>query len=1251
MATINLPPACALRGTFASDHCASALDAKRQVCARVVQQLQEEGQVDAEGQPVTVVPPPAQADISWPHPCPSRLPLQGLSITRLQGVAEWPPHMVLTLIKLTPEPLGWANIACLSAHAMPAQKPGFALQFELGEEQPLVRIEHTVIPWPPSAGATAHIRAFNWDNANAILPDGPETVAVVPLVSSTTDAIIDWDRICSVSMKGKEEIVPVWLLPLSQRIATMQRLSAISHLLAPIGPMPNPLRIEAVLSGGFGQSTQAFEALELQGRAVIRMFFSVAYYIEHACDNARHLEARVKAAINSDRLASLTAKSGLCAEVIDHVASVEPWLPRISDVEHDIAERMLVALVGAYVGEKGGDFYSVVKLWEWLSGSDELMTAVRYLGCATTEYTGMTPTYTNFKQAEVDDGTLELHVYYQAIGLVRYRRPEVSKQLPHGQYLLQKVRDSGEAEWCNVRYDHCQETYVWNIFQVPDINDVMMPAALPKKIQRWLRGTCAVALINYKRCGGPTMVHDALQEKLDGSLHVLYKAHGWYCYTRCPKGGLGFEEKVENEKGALVLGTKPVFYSEKPGEKTLFSPRHSEEALPNTVTEWLMTGKSLFQLVSIVTASGAADDIEVKESGGDHISWLSGDGQPWRCCREHVGCSTVYMAGKEGKVKPLVYQGQTCQTEDDDQVMPERVIKWLKNHPERKCDEKIFKAYIDQQRKKNKFICTPAPLQMQSWFPQLHDVDFCRLQQNLCHTFSNKMLLAEALLHTSGNANSMTPDCQRLAFVGEAVAVQLVTRILIEDARFSTAATLSQHDISDRAKTFAVGPNASLQTTNSPTYRWPEARGGLTFGTDWPFIEAGELSSPEKLRKRLDACCNNIAYARTAVELGLHKGMRQGSPELQKSVQSFEKAVARFKEDCYKTGTNPWHRLLRHDAPRALGNTFIACLGAIVMDGAQCVDSYFDAKKVLEKHVADCKSMPINEDAVTRPQECGEQSSADLVAMLQDSRNTLCTRALAPPPPPGDQQRGSPKPTPVPTTQPQVLESEQVRKGRNFIDVHVCYVNKNRISARSPRSAVLRAPFVNEELSEDEKNESVSDECENSGIIGPKSCKAEYCEDCVKWLNGPTQIAEHKIGTKHKTNVRKGGVHNIVGSAVISKANKTAPKAKAQGPNSPPQAPNEPSDAWHDREMDNNLEMRTTSNENMNASMAAYGSGYPGALPYLGAHQAYPPEAFAGYPPFPNCYWQQHTMAMGWEANAVDPQVAAGAGSWGGPHQ
>ncbi len=86
----------------------------------------------------------------------------------------------------------------------------------------------------------------------------------------------------------------------------------------------------------------------------------------------------------------------------------------------------------------------------------------------------------------------------------------------------------------------------------------MIPEPLPNKVQRWLRGTCAAALINYKRCGEPTLVHEALREMRDGSLHALYKYHGWYVYKRCPKGGLGFERKLKVNPSE----DEHVFYSE-----------------------------------------------------------------------------------------------------------------------------------------------------------------------------------------------------------------------------------------------------------------------------------------------------------------------------------------------------------------------------------------------------------------------------------------------------------------------------------------------------------------------------------------------------------------------------------------------------------------------------------------------------------------------------------------------------------------
>ncbi len=273
---------------------------------------------------------------------------------------------------------------------------------------------------------------------------------------------IDWDKICGVTEEGKKEVVPLWLLPLCWRIASLQRLEQLGRLWAPIGPVPNPLRMEAVLGGGFGWGSQAFEVLTLQGKTVLKMLFAVTFYVERACDDARHLEERVKAAINPDRLAALMAKSGLLAEVI-HAAESSAWLPRLSGVNREIAEKMLMALIGAHVGEKRGDFYSVVKLWQWLTCSDELMTSLRYLDCATTEFRGRTPTYENFKQVEADDGTLEFNVYYEDLGVVRFRRPAVSpgnEPQPHGQFVLQSDYDNGKTDWRPVQYDHGEGTYV-----------------------------------------------------------------------------------------------------------------------------------------------------------------------------------------------------------------------------------------------------------------------------------------------------------------------------------------------------------------------------------------------------------------------------------------------------------------------------------------------------------------------------------------------------------------------------------------------------------------------------------------------------------------------------------------------------------------------------------------------------------------------------------------------------------------------
>ena len=32
-----------------------------------------------------------------------------------------------------------------------------------------------------------------------------------------------------------------------------------------------------------------------------------------------------------------------------------------------------------------------------------------------------------------------------------------------------------------------------------------------------------------------------------------------------------------------------------------------------------------------------------------------------------------------------------------------------------------------------------------------------------------------------------------------------------------------------------------------------------------------------------------------------------------------------------------------------------------------------------------------------------------------------------------------------------------------------------------------------------------------------------WCKECVMWLNGSTQVEDHRIGKKHRQNTKKGG--------------------------------------------------------------------------------------------------------------------------------
>ena len=102
------------------------------------------------------------------------------------------------------------------------------------------------------------------------------------------------------------------------------------------------------------------------------MLFALKVFVEFPFHDVDFLRRCVQTSCREERLAALMANSGLLSEVSPDVACQ----PEIDDVDMDTAANTLKALVGAYVGEEGGDFYSVAKLWQWL-GSDELQFVAR----------------------------------------------------------------------------------------------------------------------------------------------------------------------------------------------------------------------------------------------------------------------------------------------------------------------------------------------------------------------------------------------------------------------------------------------------------------------------------------------------------------------------------------------------------------------------------------------------------------------------------------------------------------------------------------------------------------------------------------------------------------------------------------------------------------------------------------------------------------------------------------------------------
>ena len=122
------------------------------------------------------------------------------------------------------------------------------------------------------------------------------------------------------------------------------------------------------------------------------------------------------------------------------------------------------------------------------------------------------------------------------------------------------------------------------------------------------------------------------------------------------------------------------------------------------------------------------------------------------------------------------------------------------------------------------------------------------------------------------------------------------------------------------------------------------------------------------------------------MKLGLHKALHHNAQELKPAVKGFAKAVERGAD---------WEELIVRGAPKALGDVFLACVGAVVLDAA--VGRHAASHdKLLGTHMQHCvRFKPRRPDSVRhRTPEDAEVHA--LMQFLNRAGTTLRNLSLAP---------------------------------------------------------------------------------------------------------------------------------------------------------------------------------------------------------------------------------------------------------------
>ena len=838
--------------------------------------------------------------------------------------------------------------------------------------------------------------------------------------------------------------------------------------MGPAEPAPSPLKLHVIFDCHDRCARDIRETLAVAGEDALRLLAVVASSEENPTWSREQLEARAQEFLDEEVLAELAVKSKL------------PQYGERKNIGKREAREMLLALIGSYGVET--DMFAVTQLWKWLTGEDTLRKATFHTSSCP-KFQGRTPGYLELSEIDPlsedsDPGATWLKVRYEDYDDCFYRW--------HGRRGEELRLGVPGSVW---------QALIWDPVLLIPLSPSMLlrdgrHRPLPNKVCAWIRGYPIKKLVTLKHPTG-TPEYTFLREEVDElgendtRLLVEFTEHeGHVVYRRSTDGGLGYEIFQMKGGGSRV---RRVGYSET--NKRLLSQVLPGWPLPKKIVSWLLDRRCL---ADIVAERKKTDGHIQLNCGAGIANWTSvSTGRLFMVRSEPVGAGVIYTAKAQDEYQwqALTYSEEQkvwLVTGETPEVVPSQALSYLSQEARKinggACD---VGSPVDVLASRNISSQSARIL-----FPHLNGATLVEIEEALKHRFTSPRLLSEALTHVSAK-RSLTTSCERLAVVGHATICSFTSEFVL------------RRDDSIPCSDFSL---TGAEDNLVGSYSWPAGaprcrdRGARKS----QLLHALSIDDAPSRKALLLACCNHTSFAFSCIKLGLHKAINPPpSGELREAIDDFSSRVNAF----LSRSRGSLLQILGGGAPKVLGDVFLASIGAIVMDS-----DLTEVEDLLEMHTQDCSGFM---SALTR----GPFTTNSVPSIRADLLDRLSTH-----------------------TCPTTIHAHSVVEAFSSYnrdlggaqasllcsDVALVEVDSRLYLSTTPQAALVQAA-VRDLVQEDERPVTNAEKPgggpekvgEAQSLQATEHDGAIYCRACDKWMNGPTQWADHEIGKRHRKAFRK----------------------------------------------------------------------------------------------------------------------------------